>query len=91
VLADALNEWTELKLDVARNQHFKTVHQLAVWQRVSQEDINRNDYQNIMTIIHLTSHYPLSCERGFSTMKRIKPAWMCNLNTEARIHKDGLK
>ena len=39
-----------------------------------------------MTIIHLTSLYRLSnasSERGFSTIKRIKPDWRCNLNTDA--------
>ena len=74
-LALALLEWTEFKLFVSRQHHFRAVHPLAVWQRVSQEDAVRNDYVNIMTLIHLTSLYPLSnasCERGFSVMKRIR-------------------
>ena len=84
-LALALHEWTELKLFVSRQHHFRAVHPLAVWQRVSQEDAVRNDYVNIMTLIHLTSLYPLSnasCERGFSVMKRIRSDWRCNLSTD---------
>ena len=98
-LALALLEWTELKLFVSRQHHFRAVHPLAVWQRVSQEDAVRNDYVNIMTLIHLTSMYPLSnasCERGFSVMKRIKSDWRCNLSTDTldmlmRIDIEGQK
>lgn len=38
-----------------------------------------------MTLIHLTGLYPLrnaSCERSFSSMKRIKSDWRCNCTTE---------
>lgn len=79
-------EWSELKLYVARNPHFQTVHPLAVWQRVSQEDANRHDYFNILRVIHLTSLYPLSnatYERGFSTMKRIKSDWRSRLSNKS--------
>ncbi|KAK6191936.1 hypothetical protein SNE40_003508 [Patella caerulea] len=77
-----ITEWSDLKLYVARNTHFRAYHPLAVWQRVSQEDVN-NNYSNIMKVIHLTSCFPLSnasCERGFSTMKRIKSDWRCRLS-----------
>ncbi|CAH3162510.1 unnamed protein product [Porites lobata] len=36
-------------------------------------------------VIHLTSVYPLanaSCERGFSTMKRVKSDWRCTLGND---------
>ena len=81
----AKSEWKDLKLYVARNQHFQGTHPLAVWQRVSQEDAGRDDYGNILKIVHLTSIYPLSnaaCERGFSVMKRVKNDWRCSLNNE---------
>ena len=83
-LDKALSEWNDLKLHVARNAHFRPVHPLAVWQRVSQEDTEKQDFQNILKIIHLTSVYPLSnaaCERTFSVMKRVKSDWRCALNT----------
>ena len=80
-----LSEWNDLKLHVTRNHHFRTVHPLQLWQRVSQEDSGRGDYSNIMKLIHLTSIFPLSnasSERVFSAMKRIKSDWRCQLNTE---------
>ena len=79
----AQREWLDLKMYVQRMEHFRDVHPLAVWQRVSQDDVVRKDYQNILKIIHLTSLYPLSnasCERAFSTMKRIKSDWRCKLS-----------
>ncbi|KAL5019991.1 hypothetical protein ScPMuIL_002883 [Solemya velum] len=82
---EALSEWNDLKLHVSRNGHFRAVHPLGVWQRISQEDAGRNDYRNILTVIHITSLFPLfnaSCERSFSTMKRIKSDWRCRLTTE---------
>ena len=38
-----------------------------------------------MKVVHLTAVYRLanaSCERGFSTMKRIKSDWRCALQSE---------
>ena len=81
----AHSEWNDLKIYVSRNQHFRTVHPLATWQRISQEDSDRGDYANILKIIHLTSMFPLSnasCERAFSTMKRVKSDWRCGLNAK---------
>lgn len=81
----AFSEWTELKLHVKNNPHFRVLHPLSLWQRISQEDVERNNYSNIMKVIHLTSVYPLanaSCERGFSTMKRVKSDWRCTLGND---------
>lgn len=81
----AKNEWKDLKLYVARNDHFRGKKPLSIWQRVSQEDIGRDEYKNILLIIHFTGVYPLSnasCERAFSVMKRIKDDWRCSLSTE---------
>ncbi|CAH3153396.1 unnamed protein product [Porites lobata] len=81
----AFSEWTELKLHVKNNPHFRVLHPLSLWQRISQEDVERNNYSNIMKVIHLTSVYPLanaSCERGFSTMKRVKSDWRCILGND---------
>nr|XP_022291235.1 zinc finger protein 862-like isoform X2 [Crassostrea virginica] len=79
----ALREWVDLKAYICRNRHFVDVHPLALFQRISVEDSQMNNFQNILKIIHLTSCYPLSnaaCERVFSTMKRIKSDWRCRLN-----------
>ncbi|XP_069122177.1 zinc finger protein 862-like [Argopecten irradians] len=74
----ALEQWTDLKLHVTRNYaNFQALHPLAVWQGIDQEDTDRGDY---ITVIHLTSVFPLSnasCERSFSTMKRVKSDWRC--------------
>ena len=81
----ALREWTDLKAYIVRNQHFVGIHPLAVFQRISAEDQNTGHYKNILQIIHLTSLFPLSnasCERGFSTMKRIKSDWRNRLNND---------
>lgn len=62
-----------------------TDHFQHIWQRISQEDVERNNYSNIMKVIHLTSVYPManaSCERGFSTMKRVKSDWRCTLGND---------
>ena len=77
-----LSAWTELKLHMKRNPHFPFLHPLSLWQRIRQEDVERNNYSNIMKVIHLTSVYLLayaSCERGFSTMKRVNSDWRCTL------------
>lgn len=82
---EAQREWLKLKLHVARNNHFRQVHPLAVWQRLSVEDVNIDQFSNILKVIHLTSLYPLSnahCERGFSVMKRIKSDWRCCLSND---------
>ncbi|CAH3178801.1 unnamed protein product [Porites lobata] len=81
----AFSEWTELKMHVKNNPHFRVLHPLSLWQRISQEDVERNNYSNIVKVIHLTSVYPLanaSCERGFSTMKRVKSDWRCTLGND---------
>ena len=81
----AFSDWTELKLHVKNNPHFRVLHPLSLWQRISQEDVERNNYSNIMKVIHLTSVYPManaSCERGFSTMKRVKSDWRCTLGND---------
>lgn len=61
----AFNEWSELKLLVRGTPHFRVLHPLSLWQRISQEDVQRSDYSNIMKVVHLTAVYPLanaSCE-----------------------------
>ena len=77
------SEWNDLKLHVARNTHFRATPPLKVWQRVSQEDSGRDDYQNILKVIHLSNTFPLSnasSERSFSTMKRVKGDWRASLS-----------
>jgi hypothetical protein len=81
----AIQEWTDLKAYITRNDHFRACHPLAVFQRVSKEDDQCQHYQNILKIINLCSLFPLSnatCERGFSTMKRIKSDWRCRLSND---------
>lgn len=61
----AFSEWTELKLHVKNNPHFRALHPLSLWQRISQENVERNTYSHIMKVIHLTPVYPMadaSCE-----------------------------
>lgn len=84
-LNSARGEWKDLKLYVSRNDHFRGKNPLNIWQRVSQEDIDREEYKNILLLIHMTNLYPLSnaaCERAFSVMKRIKDDWRCSLGTD---------
>ena len=79
----AFSEWSELKLYIKDNSKFIGKDPLCVWQRVSQEDAERQEYLNILKVVHLTSVYPLAnaaCERGFSTMKHIKSDWRCSLS-----------
>ena len=73
-MESAFDEWSELKLFVKRNPHF----------RIKKEDCERNIYSNIMKVVHLRSVYPFAnaaCARGFSTMKRMKSDWRCALGT----------
>ncbi|XP_053383489.1 zinc finger protein 862-like [Mercenaria mercenaria] len=84
-LVNALSQWNDLKIHVANTARYATMHPLLVWQMISQEDSDKGDYKDILKVIHLTSVYPLSnasCERAFSTMKRIKTDWRCNLNVD---------
>ena len=81
----AFSEWTELKLHVKNNPHFRVLHPPSLWQRISQDDVERNNYSNIMKVIHLTSVYPManaSCERGVSTRKRVKSDLRCTLGND---------
>ena len=74
-----------MKLHVNNNPHFQVLHSLSLWQRISQEDVERNNYSNIMKVIHLTSVYPManaSCEQGFYTMKRVKSDWHSTLGND---------
>lgn len=82
----AFTEWQDLKVYVKENRHLTRKHPLHVWQRVSQEDQVMKNYSNTMKVVHLTAIYPLSnasCERAFSTMKRIKSDWRCGLSCDA--------
>jgi hypothetical protein len=86
-LQSAGREWEELKLLVAIRLRaiYNGVHPLHTWKRVSSDDRARQEYTNILKIIHLTAVYLLStdvCERGFSTMNRIKSDWRANLEVE---------
>ena len=48
-------------------------------------DVERDNYSNIMKVIHLTSVYPLtntSYKQGFSTMKRVKSDQPCTLEND---------
>ena len=64
---------------------------------MSQEDAVRHDYSNILKVKHLTSVYPFvnaACERGFSTIKKIKSDWRCALSNDTidilmRVKMDG--
>ena len=63
------------------------LHSLSLGQRISQEEVKRNNYSNIMKVIHFTSVYPLanpSSERGLSTMKRVKSDWRCTLGNNTK-------
>lgn len=85
-LVAALNKWINLKLFVHRSAYFNYLNPLKVWQHVSRTDVIRQEYQNILKIVHLTSLYPISnaaCEHAFSVMKRIKSDWRGNLTTES--------
>ena len=73
-----------LLLFVKRNPHYRALHPLSLWQRISQEGVERNDYSNIMKAVHLTSVNPLvnaACVRGFSTVTSVKSDWRCALGT----------
>ena len=82
----ALSEWEEIKLLVQNPaKNFRGKHPLVVWKEISDDDTDRHDFDHILTIIHLTSTYPLStaaCERGFSTMKRVKSDWRASLASD---------
>jgi hypothetical protein len=73
-----LAEWLELKLFLKTNRHIRRMKHNELWQKITNDDDERKEYQNILTMVHLTLIYPLStacCERGFSTMKRVKSDW----------------
>ncbi|XP_052257937.1 zinc finger protein 862-like [Dreissena polymorpha] len=81
----AMSEWKDLKFYIGRGEHFKGQNPFNIYQRVSHEDIGREEYTNIMLVIHLTSLYPLSnasCERAFSIMKHMKNDWRYSLSSE---------
>ncbi|KAK2553006.1 Zinc finger protein 862 [Acropora cervicornis] len=49
----AFSEWTALKLHVKNNPHFRVLHQLSLWQRISLEDVERNEgYPFNLSISH---------------------------------------
>lgn len=67
---NALDEWKEMKIHINSNDHLKNLHPLNLWQRLTNEDGNREvkEHSNILKIILLTEVYPLStavCERIF--------------------------
>lgn len=67
---NALDEWKEMKIHINSNDHLKNLHPLNLWQRLTNEDENREvkEHSNILKIILLTEVYPLStavCERIF--------------------------
>lgn len=83
---NALDEWKEIKLHINSNDHQKNLHPLNLWQRLTNEDANREvkEHSNILKIILLTEVYTLStavCERGFSVIKRIKSDWRNSLGS----------
>ena len=83
-IESAFDQWSEMKLFMKRNPHYRALHSLNLWQRFSKEDCGRNNCSNIMKLVYLTTVYPLAnaaCERGFSTMKRVKSDWRCALGT----------
>lgn len=84
-LVNALSQWSDLKFYVSGNARYSTLHPLLVWQLISQMDRDKGDYKDILKVIHLSNVLPLanaSCERAFSTMKRIKSDWRCRLGAE---------
>ena len=68
----AFSEWTELKLHVNNNPHFRGLDPRSLWQRNSQEDVERNNYSNIMKVIHLTSVYPSVQHMPWDILMRVK-------------------
>ncbi|XP_013383016.1 zinc finger protein 862-like [Lingula anatina] len=77
-------QWEELKTLVQGNVNLKSLHPNSLWERFYLTDQERDEFASILKVIFLVETYPLStacCERGFSTMKRIKNDWRCNLAT----------
>lgn len=86
-------EWQELKVCIKRNH--SQLRMLPMWQRIFAEYSER--FPNILMLVEIMLVLPLAtacCERGFSTLKRIKSDWRSRLETETldnlmRISIDG--
>lgn len=63
--------------------------QKDAWRDFFMDDHCKNEYKNLLLIIELLLVLPLStaaCERGFSSMKRIKNDWRSSLSVDS-LHK----
>ncbi|CAH1264085.1 ZNF862 [Branchiostoma lanceolatum] len=80
----ARREWRELKLVVTR--HFMHLPSCTVWQRFLQGTIGRpNQFSHMKVLVEMYLVIPMNsscCERGFSSMKRIKSDWRSSLGNE---------
>ena len=78
-------EWQELKVCIKRNH--SQLKMLPMWQRIFAEYAER--FPNILMLVEIMLVLPLAtacCERGFSTLKRIKSDWRSRLGTETLDH-----
>ena len=78
-------EWQELKVCIKRNH--SQLKMLPMWQRIFAEYTER--FPNILMLVEIMLVLPLAtacCERGFSTLKRIKSDWRSRLGTETLDH-----
>ncbi|KAJ8398063.1 hypothetical protein AAFF_G00431400 [Aldrovandia affinis] len=70
----ARREWLDLKVLIAR--HYRHLDSQVLWQRLIQGAIGRDgQFQHMQVIAEISLVLPMSsscCERGFSSMKRIK-------------------
>ena len=85
-LDTAREEWLNLKIYLKSNDHIGALHPLKLWKRVFLDDVNRQEFSNILMFVKLVLVFTLStavCERGFSTLKRVKSDWRCSLSTPA--------
>ncbi|XP_071752885.2 zinc finger protein 862-like [Centroberyx gerrardi] len=83
-VAAAKREWLDLKVLVQR--HYRHLEPQVLWQRLLQGAVGREDqFEHMKVIVEITQVFPMSsscCERGFSSMKRIKSDWRSCLSNE---------
>ncbi|KAJ4947448.1 hypothetical protein JOQ06_009483 [Pogonophryne albipinna] len=80
----AKREWLDLKVLV--QSHYRHIEPQVLWQRLLTGAIGREDqFKQMKVIVEITQVLPMSsscCERGFSSMKRIKSDWRSCLSNE---------
>ncbi len=77
-----MNEWTDLKVFF---QHQDLRNMALVWKDLFTDQVLKQRFGNILCLIECVLVLPVStavCERGFSTMKRVKSDWRSTLHTE---------